>query len=115
MEVRNSFIELIDLLSDPDKQRQYEKDVPIAHVPAELVCMWCDDLYHPESEQMASQFTADERVDLALFNDCMCEAAELQIDCLIELLEHPKWKLVVAEAQKLISYYQGTKGKQVTR
>ena len=41
-------IDEIDLLAHRSKQLQYEQSVPIANVPAELVCGFCDDLYYPK-------------------------------------------------------------------
>jgi hypothetical protein len=38
------YIEVLELLADLDAQKKYERDVPIANVPAELICMWFDDL-----------------------------------------------------------------------
>jgi hypothetical protein len=46
-DIRRRIVEHIDLLAHPSKQFEYEKNVPIADVPAELVCGFCDDLYSP--------------------------------------------------------------------
>ena len=40
----NQYLEVLRLIADPEAQRAYERDVPIANVPAELACMWFDDL-----------------------------------------------------------------------
>lgn len=101
MELRTAIIEVIDLLAHTSKQLQYESDVPIANVPAELVNMFCDDLYHPESELMASEFTEEELNELSPLYDSLCEVASLNIDSLAELLAHPHWQVVVAEAKRL--------------
>ena len=57
MSVRAQVIEHIELLSLPSEQLEYERDVPIADVPAELVCGFCDDLYHPKSPEILLAFT----------------------------------------------------------
>ena len=49
--MRAAIIKEIELLSLPSKQLEYEMNVPIANVPAEPICGFCDDLYHPKSEQ----------------------------------------------------------------
>jgi hypothetical protein len=69
---RDRYIEALRLLADPAAQRSYERDVSIANVPAELVCMWFDDLnaaepdprLSPEDAAVISAFSAffDSRV-----------------------------------------------------
>lgn len=59
---------LLALLSDRDEQRKYERDVAIANVPAELVCMWFDDHYHPSSAWFLDAFSDRERIELAAFS-----------------------------------------------
>lgn len=41
---RDRYIEALRLIADLDAQIRYEREVPIADVSAELVCMWFDDL-----------------------------------------------------------------------
>ena len=45
--LRCAIVSLLRTLGDPDAQLAYERDIPITCVPAELVCMWFDDLYNP--------------------------------------------------------------------
>jgi hypothetical protein len=40
--VRNRIIEYLDVACSAEAQRHYERDVPIAHVPAEMFCWWED-------------------------------------------------------------------------
>lgn len=42
MSVRNGIISYLELASSPDAQRAYERRVPLAQVPAELILMWED-------------------------------------------------------------------------
>lgn len=63
---KGHIIELLQLLASEQKQLDYEKDVPIADVPAELLCMWFDDLYHPALVE--AQFSPNEAAALAKFN-----------------------------------------------
>lgn len=65
---RSLFRELLELLSSREAQAQYEVDVPIANVPAELLCMWFDDRYHPETVWFTEAFTSRERAALAAFD-----------------------------------------------
>lgn len=77
-EFRMSILDLLRLLSDSDRQIAYERDVPIASVPAELFCMWFDDQYHPESDLFTAAFTPRERAILAAFH----QRFEAASDCL---------------------------------
>jgi len=106
MSIRDSIIEEINLLAHPSKQLQYEKDVPIANVPAELVCGFCDDLYHPKSEGMLAAFTVEELKGLAHLYGVLCEAANLEVSRVIELKKEPKWRTVLAVAKELNAYYE---------
>ena len=105
MSARSSVIEIIELLAQPSKQLQYERDVPIANVPAELICMFCDDLYHPKSEQFISSFSSDELKDLAHLYGVLCEAANLEVKGVLDLQRQPKWRTVVAVAKNLSAHY----------
>ena len=42
-------INVVQLIADVDRQKEYERSVPITDVLAELVCQWFDDCYHSES------------------------------------------------------------------
>ena len=46
--VRNRIIEYLELASSFEDQRRYEHDVPIAHVPYEVINQWGDQVWkHP--------------------------------------------------------------------
>ena len=62
---RKRVVEEIKLLASPSNQMKYERDVPIADVPAELICGFVDDLYHPKSELFLHAFTEQELKSLA--------------------------------------------------
>ena len=67
-ETRSTVLRLLELLSDREAQVQYEVDVPIANVPAELICMWFDDQYYPGRAPFTDAFSPDERAHLASFD-----------------------------------------------
>ena len=54
------------LIAYKKDQIKYQEDVPIANVPAELVCMWFDDHYYPDTEWFKEAFNESER---KLLND----------------------------------------------
>jgi hypothetical protein len=62
---RRHIIELLQPLASEELQLVYERTVPIADVPAELLCKWFDDLYYPGIE---SQFEPGEAEALSRFN-----------------------------------------------
>ena len=106
MSIRKAIIAEIELLSLPSKQLEYEKNVPIANVPAELICGFCDDLYHPKSEQMLSLFNEDELKGLAHLYGVLCEASTIDATSVADLLKNEKWREVVALAKELSAYYE---------
>lgn len=103
--MRDSIIKEIELLAHPSLQLQYEKEVPQANVPGELICGFCDDLYHPKSPQFLDQFSESELKDLSHLYGVMCEAAKLEAASVQELLLNPKWRAVVSVAKELHAYY----------
>ena len=64
---RDNAIELLELLSSLDAQSEYQKNVPIANVPAELLCMWFDDFYHL-TDEFKVDFTKSELMMLSSFH-----------------------------------------------
>jgi hypothetical protein len=64
-ELRKLIIEHLQLLSSFEAQIEYELTVTLVDVPAELVCIWFDDLYHPDSPLFQAAFTRSEREILA--------------------------------------------------
>lgn len=48
--VRNRIIEYLELAASFEDQRRYERDVPIAHVPYEVINQWGDQVYRHPSE-----------------------------------------------------------------
>ena len=40
--VRNGLISYFEIVSSYEEQQAYERNVPIANVPAEVICMWED-------------------------------------------------------------------------
>ncbi len=67
--VRNGILDLLALLADPEAQRAYERDVPLADVPSELFCGWFDDTYIPSSPAFQLAFSEEERAALANFSE----------------------------------------------
>jgi hypothetical protein len=104
--VRAGVVGALKLLSDPAAQLQYERDVPIAHVPAELFCGWFDDSYHPDSPAHRAAFSDQEREALAQFH-VEFESASAEIgnvpSRVSELQALDPWVRVVAAARSALS------------
>jgi hypothetical protein len=66
---RNNIFDLLKLISSSQRQFDYENKVPVANVPAELICMWFDDLYQPTSDLFLRSFNENEVADLSQFNE----------------------------------------------
>ena len=76
-DLRPGILDLLDLLSSEDRQHEYQKSVPQVSVPTELVSMWFDDCYHPETEAFRRCFSEQELIALAIFNDYYDSQLEL--------------------------------------
>ena len=100
-ESRRLFRDLLRLIADPERQLGYERDVPIANVPAELVSMWFDDHYHPDEAWFEEIFSSDERDVLARFSDRYEQRVPgLPSQRGVESLHaSPQWTEVVFEAK----------------
>ena len=102
MEARKVFQDLLNLISSAAEQFEYEASVPIANVPAELVCMWFDDHYYPNSEWFLECFSPQGRDTLAEFH----RFYEARVDALpdteqvSELQKSTEWQEVMAKAKE---------------
>jgi hypothetical protein len=101
MDIRNAIIDQIALLASPSEQLQYEKNVPIADIQGELICMFCDDLYHPKNPGMLDEFTENELKDLAHLYGLLVEAANISANNVNELLKQREWRSVIKLAKEL--------------
>jgi len=102
IDLRNNVVSLMRLLASKDEQLAYEREVPIANVPAELVCMWFDDIYHPDSDLFIEAFSLPERERLARF-DTYYDARHKQLpNTLTEMHQNQAWLEVMDEAQRVL-------------
>jgi len=65
--VRKNIIGLLELWSSIEKQLEYQKNVPIAQVSAELFCQW-DDFYYPETDAHKLAFNKAEIEIIEIFS-----------------------------------------------
>ena len=99
--VRSGTLEVLELLADLRAQRAYERDVPIEDVPAELVCMWFDDMHHPEDPAHHRAFDASERQVLAEFHEFFSKHVDDLPQCgdVAKLHATPIWHEIVSHAK----------------
>lgn len=113
MSIRKSIVDAVELLSLPSKQIEYEKTVPIADAPSELICGFCDDLYHPKSIDFIAEFSEDELKSLAHLYGLLSEAAKISVRSVTDLQRHAEWRSVVNLAKELSAHFKRNGAYQV--
>jgi hypothetical protein len=99
--IRESVLAHLELLAHPSRQQEYESDVQIADVHAELVDGFCSDLFHPKNKEFIDAFSEDELKDLARLYGLLSETGHLRVACIAELQKQPEWRKVIAFAKEL--------------
>ncbi|MBX7149709.1 hypothetical protein K1X76_11610 [bacterium] len=102
---RQTILEALQLHSCLEEQIEYQKKVPIADVTAELVCIWFDDLYHPDTDLFRQSFTDDEVGILGEFNDFYAARRNFlpATRDVNELHQSAIWIEIVNKAQRALS------------
>lgn len=100
MTARDSVLSAVQLLASASEQLRYERDVPLASVPAELAEA-AEDIYRPKRREYVEAFTADELRDLAHLYGLVREAAPGRASSVAELQKQPGWRRVLAVAKAL--------------
>lgn len=107
--IRISVIEEIKLLAHASLQTKYENDVPIANVPAELFCGFCDDLYHPKNPAFLDAFNEEEIKGLAILYGLLHLASEAieesKMLTVADLQKRQEWRTVMSFAKELESKF----------
>jgi len=110
---RPMILELLRLLSSEQEQLDYEANVPVADVPAELVCMWFDDQYHPDDAFFRSCFHPGELAALAGFHSFYAERHPQLPEAggtIRAWLNSPVWREIMSEAKKTLDGLAPNKG-----
>ena len=102
-----NIIETLRIIASPERQFEYEKNVSIAQVPAELFCMWFDDFYHPNSADFVASFNAAELNDLSTFNTRFDQLGESVLinNGVAGLQSDVNWHEIQSNAGKLLTKY----------
>ena len=102
IKLRQSVRDVLELISCKERQLEYQRDVPIANVPSELLCMWFDDLYHPRTVLFKNSFTLEEMKYLKAFNEFYDRSADVLPETLGELHKSEKWAAIESEPKKVL-------------
>ena len=101
--IRKAIKDVLDLLASKEEKTKYEQNVPIANVSAELICMWFDDTYHPDSKQHREAFSAKEQQMLSEFNDFYDSRVARLPKTLEAMHKNPLWDEIVKKARATIA------------
>ncbi len=101
--IRASIKYVLEVIASKEDQVDYDKKVPVANVPAELVCMWFDDSYHPNSSQYKEAFSIEEQEILSKFNSFFDARVDRLPKNLAELQVDPQWNEIVNAAQEVLT------------
>lgn len=74
--IRTGLNNVLKLWASKDVQLEYQKNIAIADVSAELFCQWCDDYYNEDSAIMRIEFTQIELDAYKEFNKVLCEISD---------------------------------------
>ena len=109
-ETRTVIFGIIELISSLQEQIEYQETVPIANVPAELVCQWFDDHNPPSRPWFSECFSQHEQeVILEFHNFYESKLSELPDTYDVhELHKSPAWHSVVQKAKTTLQQI-GTK------
>jgi hypothetical protein len=109
--IRQNVMSILELWSSKEEQLEYQKNVPIAQVSAELFCQWADDTYHPESRQFKLAFDEKEREILADFDkifNYVSDKTPINLPDIADFMKTTEWKIVNEAAIETIKKIKKT-------
>jgi len=100
MTLRENIIDLLALYASPKQQFEYEKEVPIANVPQELLSMWFD----PDNKDIKLAFNLKEHRSLSEFTGYFNERLKYipQFDGVTGLQQNRQWLEIQKYAKSLL-------------
>jgi hypothetical protein len=102
--LRSLLIESLEYFASSEKAREYQRRVPIAHVPDELFCQW--DEYSPNDPVLPQAFTPIELEALATFHkefENACQATSNKLPDLEAYLALPAIQHLALCAEQALS------------
>ena len=94
--LRKNILGVLELWKSKEIVIEYQKNVSIAHVSAELFCQW-EDHFYPDSTQFKETFNKDEIEILKRFDEKLSEIAQKVMDSppeINEFVETDEWKII---------------------
>lgn len=91
---RNNVFGVIDLWASKENQLDYQKNVPIAQVSAELFCQW-EDFYFPHSDDFKQSFSKEELELLSEFDTALnntIDETPQNLPVIEEFIKTEEWK-----------------------
>ncbi len=107
--IRLGLNEILKLWASVDEQIEYQINVPIADVSAELFCKWCDDYYNEGDPIMMKEFNKMELKLLKEFDEVICRVANItpeELPDINEFIKTNEWKRVHIKAISTIKKLQ---------
>lgn len=107
---RSRIVDLLDLISDPNAQLDYQSRVPYVDVAAELFNQW-DESYHPSDPCFLGQFSPSELAALAVFAgviDEVADATPAQLPPLVDFMKTKHWERLMLGARVALSAVKRT-------
>lgn len=105
-ELRLGIVHILQMLSSREEQLDYERRVPGISVPTELLSLWFDDQYSPESESFRLCFSGQEMEALSAFNGYF-EIVEKRLPeprgGIKTWLEDENWRGIMREAARTLT------------
>jgi hypothetical protein len=105
-EIRSSLIDTITLLARASEQLDYEREVPHAYIPAELIEIYTSDTFHPKNQDFIDAFSEPELKSLARLYGLVCSASEAsvlaKVHSVSDLQKLPEWREVMRFAKDLV-------------
>ena len=106
--LRRSVVDLLELLSSSEKQLEYQGRVP-HDISVELLCMWFDDFYIPDSESFKCSFSQKELAAMANFNTYYSAHEKLlpEVGGITSWLTNEVWREIMQKAKEtLVVFHQ---------
>jgi len=103
--IREQVLDCVRMLASASAQLEYERDVPHAYVPDELVSGFADDVFHPKAPDFISSFADHELRGLSELYGLVCAAARelhaVRCETVADLQRLATWRKVMQFAKDL--------------
>ncbi|WP_421810889.1 hypothetical protein [Flagellimonas sp.] len=112
--IRQNVLDVLKLWASKDEQLEYQKNVPIADVSAELFCQWGDDFYHPETPQFRLAFNENERKVLADFDktfNLISDKTSKNLPNIVDFVKTNEWLILNQAAVEALKKIKATDNK----